>query len=211
MPLPDLPEQLRGDGQPDGDVASLIRQLYNPDPSVRRRAAHAIFSQGRDCALASVPAWLVDPELAAYFVVDGSGSPQTTVGIAVDPEEFEKIRAAHGNPSLARVPPDMNIREFEIHRSGGVRLDILTTGDASREGPIGRFLAKFGPGIQQVEFDVHSVQKATDRLREQFGMSPTYEEARQGANGTLVNFFLVPAGDAGKLLIELVESPGSTA
>ena len=57
--------------------------------------------------------------------------PKLTIGIAVLPETFEKIRAANGSPPLADAPPDQDVMEFELEFTGEFiptpRLDILTT------------------------------------------------------------------------------------
>ena len=70
-----------------------------------------------------------------------------------------------------------------------------------------RFLERFGEGIQQVECDVHDVTKASELLRARFALEPVYPETRAGADGTRVNFFLVPLSEGRKVLIELVEVP----
>ena len=48
-------------------------------------------------------------------------------------------------------------------------------------------------------------------LRERFGVEAIYSEARAGAGGSKINFFLVPIADAGaeisKVLIELFQLP----
>lgn len=130
-----------------------------------------------------------------------------TVGVAVDPAQFEAIRRQANNPRLAEAPPDQDAREFELGFAHGVRLDVLTTRDTAGQGAIARFLGKFGAGIQQVECDVRDVTRATELLRRRFAVEPIYPETRAGADGTRVNFFLVPAEENRKILIELVEVP----
>jgi hypothetical protein len=44
-------------------------------------------------------------------------------------------------------------------------------------------------------------------LRTRFAVEPIYPDTRTGADGTGVNFFLVPAGEGRRILIELVEVP----
>lgn len=195
----------------DEALAALIAKLGDHDASVRERAAGGISSRGRERAAKCVRDWLGDAELAKCFVredeASGATFPRMTVGIAVHPSTFERIRSANGTPRLANVPPDLDAREFELHFAEGVRLDVLTTREDRGEGAIARFLRKFGEGIQQVELDVRDVKRATELLRSRFGVAAIYAEARRGADGTLVNFFLVADGKGGKLLVELVESP----
>ena len=126
------------------------------------------------------------------------------MGIAVNRTNFERIRAANGTPRLANVPDDQDAEEFELEFPDGVRLDILTTKYAGAGGAIDRFLQKFGEGIQQIELETRDVDRATEILRTRFGITPIYAQTRAGADGSRVNFFLVPA-QGGKVLIELVE------
>ncbi len=56
------------------------------------------------------------------------------------------------------------------------------------------------------------IRRATQILRDQFGLEPIAPDsesadARAGADGTRVNFFLVPVAEGRKALIELVETP----
>ena len=102
---------------------------------------------------------------------------------------------------------DQDVLEFEFDFPHCVRLDILTARTAGGDGPIARFLARFGEGVQQVECDVRNITRATDILRRRFELEPVYPQVREGANQTRVNFFLVPAAEGRKVLIELVESP----
>ena len=131
-------------------------------------------------------------------------SVKLTVGVAVLPETFEKIRIANGAPPLADAPSDQDVLEFELEYSESdlphIRLDILTTKAPGGNGAIARFLGKFGEGIQQVELDVTNVDRATEILRTRFQLEPIYPATRPGANGTRVNFFLVPTQDNQKVL-----------
>lgn len=195
----------------DEAVAALIEQLSDTESQVRENAAREIFSRGLTRAVAVAVEWLRDQEIANCFVFDDSRAsqkfPRTTVGIAVEPEVFDRIRAANGLPRLANVPPDLDAKEFELHAVEGVRLDVLTTRDKRGGGAIARFLQKRGEGIQQAELDVRDVDRATQLLRERFGLVPVYGEARSGAESTRVNFFLLAGGEGEKLLIELVQTP----
>lgn len=192
---------------PESDkLARLIGELRGPDPARRASAGSAIFERGRRLAAEALSQWLTDPAMAAWIIRDASGLPRLTVGVAVQPGNFECIHAASGSPRLADVPPDQDAREFELAFAGGARLDVLTTRDSHGSGAIARFLAKFGEGIQQVEIEVRSAERATELLRARFGLEPVYPAARPGAGDTRVNFFLAPSGQGGKVLLELVES-----
>ena len=187
------------------DLAALISGLSAPDPANRERVAGELFRRGRELARASVARWLSDPGFSANLVLDASQFPETTVGLAVTPQNFEQIRAANGSPRLADVPPDQDAREFELHFPQGIRLDILTTREPEATGAIARYLQKFGEGIQQVELLTRNVDAATEILRSRFGVQPLYPATRPGADGTRINFFLAALPEKGKILIELVE------
>jgi hypothetical protein len=171
---------------------------------VREEAARELFRQGCSSAEPVLRDWFADAEFRKLIPSSGA---LLTVGIAVEPARFETIRQAAGRPRLAEVPPDQDALEFELRFAHGVRLDILTTHDAAGGGAIARFLARFGEGIQQVECDVRDVARATELLRTRFAIQPVYPETRPGADGTRVNFFLVPADEGRKILIEMVEVP----
>ncbi|MGB0036413.1 MAG: hypothetical protein WBP79_13155 [Candidatus Acidiferrales bacterium] len=186
-------------------IASLILGLGDANPSVRENAAAEIFRMGREMARDVATIWLTEPELAGCFALGASHFPETTVGVAVQPEQFERIHTANGSPRLAEVPPDQDAGEFELHFPENQRLDILTTRQPGGAGAIARFLAKFGEGIQQVEFLTINVDRATQILQKRFDLAPVYPETRAGADGTRVNFFLVPSPQGDKVLVELVE------
>lgn len=175
------------------------------EPSARERAGGELFRSGREAGESAIESWTRDAEAERFFLRDASGRVKPTVGVAVRPETFERIRAACGSPRLAEVPPDQDAREFELHFPGGVALDILTTRDPGGAGAIAKFLAKFGEGVQQVEFLVSDVARLTEILKNRLGVAPVYPAARPGADGTRVNFFLVSLPTGGKILIELVE------
>jgi hypothetical protein len=191
------------------ELAALIGGLGSPDPTNRERCARELFGRGRELAQVATRNWFADADLAAYFVLDASKFPVTTVGIAVAPETFERVRAANGSPRLADVPPDQDAKEFELHFAQGIRLDILTTRERGGAGAIARYLQKLGEGIQQVELLVRDIDAATEILRSRFGVQPIYAATRPGADGTRVNFFLVSlpqkAPEQRKILVELVE------
>jgi tellurite resistance protein TerC len=200
-----------------------IGRLADNDSAERALTAFDLFSAGLARALDSLQEWEQDDELQELMVREkvesaprvGLSVARLTVGIAVLPETFDKIRAANGSPPLADVPPDQDVMEFELEftESGMsyVRLDILTTKAPGGNGAIARFLEKFGEGIQQVEIDVTDVDRATEILRTRFSLEPIYPATRPGANSTRVNFFLVNSGNGTKVLVELVEVPSNAS
>lgn len=146
--------------------------------------------------------WWEDPEL--FSLLEG-GNPFLTVGLAVTPERFEKIREACGSPRLAEVPPDQDALEFELHLPGGLSMDVLTSKDPAGSGAIARYLQRQGEGVQQVEFRCKDVDRATQILQQKFALKPIYPATRPGADGTRINFFLLSAPAANKVLVELYE------
>jgi hypothetical protein len=183
-------------------LSAAIFDLSSSDSVKRATAAVEIYRTGRAIADDATTRWWTDEELAALL---GGGAPNVTVGLAVSREIFTKIRAANGLPRLAEVPPDQDAEEFELHFPDGVALDVLTSRAPGGTGALAKYLAKFGEGVQQVEFRCTDVERATEILKAKFGARPVYPERRPGADGTRVNFFLVSSA-SGKVLIELYES-----
>ena len=102
----------------------------------------------------------------------------------------------------------------DVHRETvaeqGVEAVLLDVGDShvellsplSEETPVGRFLAKRGPGLHHVAYQVHDVGEALNQAREA-GLRLIDETPRTGIRGTQVAF-LHPA-TAGGVLTELVQ------
>jgi hypothetical protein len=186
-------------------LPAAIAMLSSSDPGERAAGARDIYRAGRGLADEASREWQRDPEFAALLERLADATPQTTVGLAVNPTTFEAIRDANGSPRLADVPPDQDAREFELHFAENTTLDILTSRDPKGQGAIARYLSKFGEGIQQVEYRCCDVEAATALLKNKFGVEAIYAQPRAGADGTRINFFLArkPAGE--KVLIELYE------
>jgi methylmalonyl-CoA/ethylmalonyl-CoA epimerase len=106
----------------------------------------------------------------------------------------------------------MTVVHEEINEEQGVREAMLAVGDSGSciqllaplrpDSPIGKFLDRNGPGIQQMAYRVRDVDALADHLRA-CGLRVLYEQARRGTAGSRVNF--VHPKDAGGVLIELVE------
>lgn len=210
----------------------LVRALADRVPVTRRKAADKLFTLGISLTTSALTKWMSDPEFLSLLLPKGNANAyrpnagetlglgsrfRCTVGVAADPKLFELIRKCHGFPDLADVPPDQDAMEFELDfKAEGkpqellcdfeIALDVLTTKNPDGEGAIAKFLKKRGPAIQQVEYEVSDVDRATRLLAEKFRVKAIYPATRPGANGTRVNFFLVPTSfENQKVLIEFVE------
>ena len=102
----------------------------------------------------------------------------------------------------------------EVNEEQGVREAMLEVGDSgsyiqllaplSDDSPIGKFLAKNGPGIQQMAYRVDDIDAVSEELRGQ-GLRLLYDAPKNGTAGSRVNF--VHPKSAGGVLVELVQ-PG---
>ncbi len=183
-------------------VDQFIADLASTDASKRLAAASEIYGLGRATGGSAISEWWTENELSALL---SGPKPEITVGLAVQRDTFGRIRIANGTPRLADVPPDQDAEEFELHFADGVSLDIVTTREPGGSGAIAKYLAKFGEGVQQVEYRCEDVDRAAQILKDKFAVEPVYPATRNGADGTRVNFFLVPSPDGGRVLIELYE------
>jgi hypothetical protein len=183
-------------------LAQSIADLSSTDESKKLAAAGEVYRLGRATAGSAVADWWTESELSALLL---GANPAITVGLAVNRDTFGRIRIANGTPRLAEVPPDQDAEEFELHFADGISLDILTTREPGGSGVIAKYLAKFGEGIQQVEYRCTNVDRASQILKDKFKGASVYPTTRAGADGARVNFFLVASPDGGKVLIELYE------
>jgi methylmalonyl-CoA/ethylmalonyl-CoA epimerase len=106
----------------------------------------------------------------------------------------------------------MTVAETEEVASQKVRVAMLPIGESrielleatSDDSPISKFLAKRGPGVHHVAFNVPDIRAALAELKTK-GTRLIDEEPRTGAGGCLVAF--IHPSSTGGVLIELVESP----
>ncbi len=111
---------------------------------------------------------------------------------------------------------DLQAVHEEVNEEQGVREAMLAIGDSGSsiqllaplrpDSPIGKFLDRQGPGIQQMAYRVDDIDAVSATLRER-GVRLLYEEPKGGTAGSRVNF--IHPKDAGGVLVELVE-PGSS-
>jgi len=115
--------------------------------------------------------------------------------------------------SVYRDALGLSVTETEEVASQKVRVAMLPVGESrielleatSDDSPISKFLAKRGPGIHHVAFNVADIRAALADLKSK-GTRLIDEEPRSGAGGCLVAF--IHPSSTGGVLIELVESPG---
>jgi methylmalonyl-CoA/ethylmalonyl-CoA epimerase len=109
---------------------------------------------------------------------------------------------------------DMEPVHEEVNEEQGVREAMLAAGDGPRiqllaplrpDSPIGKFLDRNGPGIQQLAYQVGDIEAVSATLRER-GMRLLYDTPKPGTAGSRVNF--IHPKDAGGVLVELVQPAG---
>jgi methylmalonyl-CoA/ethylmalonyl-CoA epimerase len=122
------------------------------------------------------------------------------------------VRSLTEGLALYRDQLGLSLEEEETLPERGLRVAILKGGNTeielleslSDDSAIGRFIAKRGPGIHHIAFEVENIEESLRQLKEQ-GVRLVDEVPRPGASQTKVAF-LHPAG-AGGVLVELVEKP----
>ena len=100
----------------------------------------------------------------------------------------------------------------ETNEEQGVREAMMGVGDSGSciqllaplrpDSPIGQFLDRQGPGIQQMAYRVADIDEVSATLRDR-GVRLLYEQPKNGTAGSRVNF--IHPKDAGGVLVELVE------
>lgn len=98
----------------------------------------------------------------------------------------------------------------EVNEEQGVDEAMLGVGDSwiqllaplTADSPIGKFLEKSGPGIQQMAYTVSDVRAVAAHLTAE-GVRMLYPEPKVGTAGSLVNF--AHPKDCGGVLIEFVQ------
>lgn len=108
----------------------------------------------------------------------------------------------------------MQLAHEESNPDQGVREAMMSVGDSGSyvqllapltpDSPIGKFLDRGGPGLQQVAYRVEDIEAVSATLRER-GLRLLYDEPRRGTAGARINF--VHPKDAGGVLLELVQPP----
>lgn len=124
------------------------------------------------------------------------------LGIAVESLKeaipiFEKLLG--GAPESQETVEDQKVR-VAAFRVGESRIELLEAVDSNS--PVGRFIAKRGPGIHHLTLTVRNLEESLKELAK-FGIRLIDSKPRAGAGGERIAF-LHPKSTAG-VLIELVE------
>jgi methylmalonyl-CoA epimerase len=124
------------------------------------------------------------------------------VGIAVEDLEaaVDHYRRAFGvEPTHRERVEDQGVDEvlFTVGSS-----DIQLLGALGPETPVGRFLARRGPGVHHVAYRVEDVASSLEQLR-RASVRLIDETPRRGSRGTTIAF--VHPSDMGGVLVELVQ------
>ena len=109
---------------------------------------------------------------------------------------------------------DMHLAHREVVEEQGVEAVLLDVGEnhvellapLAAQTPVGRFLAKRGPGLHHVAYQVRDID-ATLAVLSRRGMALIDERPRAGIRGSRVAF-MHPAGTGG-VLTEIVEPAGA--
>lgn len=106
----------------------------------------------------------------------------------------------------------MRMAHRETNEEQGVQEAMMAVGDSTsciqllaplnETSTIAKFLAKSGPGIQQMAYRVADIDAACATLRER-GLRLLYDVPKRGTAGSRINF--IHPKDAGGVLVELVE------
>ena len=132
------------------------------------------------------------------------------VGIAV-PDLDAAIRFHTEVLGLVLVHRELNERQGVAEAmlaapdgaAGGAEVQLLAPLDEGSA--IARFLARSGPGLQQLAYRVVDVEAACAALRSR-GVRLLYDHPEAGTRGSRINF--VHPKDAGGVLVELVQTDG---
>lgn len=101
---------------------------------------------------------------------------------------------------------EQGVREAMLSAPGDGGAAIQLLAPLRPDSPIGKFLERSGPGIQQMAYRVVDIDATCAALRSK-GVRLLYDEPRRGTADSRINF-LHPK-DAGGVLVELVEPAAS--
>ncbi|EWC60355.1 Methylmalonyl-CoA epimerase [Actinokineospora spheciospongiae] len=129
------------------------------------------------------------------------------VGVAV-PDLDEAIAFYRDHFGLVSVHEEVNeeqgVREAMLRAPGddGTGTAVQLLAPINDQSTIAKFIARGGPGLQQLAYRVADVEATADALRAK-GLRLLYDKPKRGTADSRVNF--VHPKDAGGVLVELVE------
>tara|TARA_B100000965_G_scaffold27973_2_gene20693 strand:- start:6638 stop:7045 length:408 start_codon:yes stop_codon:yes gene_type:complete len=125
------------------------------------------------------------------------------IGIATNSlDESEEIWSKLGfSPSADKIIEDQGVKIRYLNGSGTTRIELLEP--LSNDTPVGRFIDRSGPGVQQIAIDVDDIETTISDLMG-IGVRMVSEEPVVGSDGHRIAF--VHPSSTGGILIELVES-----
>jgi|TARA_B100000959_G_scaffold181518_1_gene189836 methylmalonyl-CoA/ethylmalonyl-CoA epimerase len=103
--------------------------------------------------------------------------------------------------SIDKTSEDQGVKIRYLQGTGNTRIELLEP--LSKETPVGRFIERRGPGVQQIAIDVDDIESMISDLID-IGVRMVSEEPVIGSDGHRIAF--VHPSSAGGVLIELVES-----
>ncbi|MFL2974784.1 MAG: methylmalonyl-CoA epimerase [Candidatus Thalassarchaeaceae archaeon] len=103
--------------------------------------------------------------------------------------------------SVDNISEDQGVKIRYLQGIGNTRIELLEP--LSKETPVGRFIERRGPGVQQIAIDVEDIESMISDLID-IGVRMVSEEPVIGSDGHRIAF--VHPSSAGGVLIELVES-----
>ena len=140
-----------------------------------------------------------------WILGDDMGIRVDHIGIAVNDldsssEFWRLIGLEQGNDEL-NIEQGVNIRFFgSEHGTDATKIELLSP--TSTNTPIGRFLEKKGPGVQQIAFRVDNLQELLDKLKSA-GVRLINETPTSGAHESQIAF--VHPSSTGGVLVELLQ------
>ena len=125
------------------------------------------------------------------------------VGIAVAnlDESIDLYRSALGAELVHRARSDADGIEAAFLRTGDGEVELMSA--TTEDSPVGKFLARRGPGLHHVAFGVSDIGKALADARAA-GLELIDAQPRQGMHGSLIAF--VHPKSMGGVLTELVQT-----
>jgi len=124
------------------------------------------------------------------------------VGVAVTnlDEAIDLYRNAFGAELVHRATNEMEGLEAAFMRMGDGEVELMSP--LREDSPVGKFMAKRGPGFHHVAYGVTDIQRALAEARAA-GLELIDNEPRMGMHGSLIAF--VHPKSVGGVLTELVE------